>query len=190
MRAGYLFLIALSCTSPVLALAQPAPAKPAERRAELDRLLSALAASPDETAGSAIEARIRTLWMQRATPAVTLLIARGQRNMEAEAFGDAVEDFDAALTLQPDFADAWLMRAQALSALGDNTAALQDVRQVLVLEPRHFGALAMLSRLQEQAGDLAGALRAMQAAVALHPHMAGADARLRDLRRRALGEDT
>ncbi|MDB5371189.1 MAG: hypothetical protein JWP20_2747 [Roseomonas sp.] len=190
MRAGLLLFAALAFMPPALAVAQPATATPAARRAELDRLLTALAAAPDETASSAVEARIHVLWMQAASPAVALLVRRGQRNIESEAVADAVEDFDAALTLQPDFAEAWLMRAQALSMLGDNAAAGRDVQQVLMLEPRHFGALALLSRLHEQAGDLDGALGAMEAAVELNPHMQGADARLRELRRRSQGDHT
>jgi tetratricopeptide (TPR) repeat protein len=166
------------------------PPGPESRRAELDRLLERLAQAPDETAAAALEARIRMLWAQDASPAVLLLLRRGQRNLEAEAAADAVEDFDAALTLQPGHAEAWLMRARALSALGDNAAAAADLRQVLVLEPRHFGALLALSGLQQQGGDLPSALRSLEAAMALHPFLPGADARLRELRRKVRGEET
>jgi tetratricopeptide (TPR) repeat protein len=166
------------------------PPGPENRRAELDRLLDRLAQAPDETAAGALEARIRMLWAQDASPAVLLLLRRGQRNLEAEAAADAVEDFDAALTLQPNHAEAWLMRARALSALGDNAAAAADLRQVLVLEPRHFGALLALSGLQQQGGDLPSALRSLEAATALHPFLPGADARLRELRRKVRGEET
>lgn len=190
MRAGLLLLAALACTPPLLAVAQ-APANPtAARQGELDRLLTALATAPDETAGRLLEGRIRMLWAQAATPAVALLVQRGSRNMEADAHADAVEDFDAALTLQPDFADAWLLRAAALSASGDNAAAVRDLRQVLVLNPRRFDALDLLSRIQEQSGDNAGALRSLEAALAIHPKMAGGDDRLRLLRQKVEGQAT
>lgn len=190
MRAAICLLAALACASPLPAVAQPAPQTPAARKAELDRLFAALAVAPDETAGAAVAMRIRQVWLQQASPAVTLLLRRGQRNLEVEAAADAVEDFDAALTLQPDFADAWLMRAAALSAVGDMRGAAEDVRQVLVLEPRQFDALALLSRLQEQAGDLPGALRAWEAALKIHPKMADGESRLRSLRGKVEGQPT
>lgn len=187
MRAAFCLLAALACAPPLTVAAQPAPQSPAARKAELDRLFAALAAAPDETAGHAVAMRIRATWLQQASPAVTLLIRRGQRNLESEAAEDAVEDFDAALTLQPEFADAWLMRAAALSAVGDLRGAAKDVQQALVLEPRQFDALSLLSRLQEQAGDLPGALRAWEAAMKLNPRMSGGDERMRNLRGRVEG---
>jgi len=192
MRVGTLLLLPLLAwpLSGLPLSAQPAGRAntPEARRAEANRLLDALPSAPDETAAAALEARIRILWAQGATPAVTLLLNRGQRNLQSEAAADALEDFDAALTLQPDYAEAWLLRAQALAATGDFTAALADLRQVLVLEPRHFGALAVLSALQEQMGDKDGALRSMQAAVKIHPRKEGAQERLRTLNRAVRGE--
>ncbi|PHK93527.1 hypothetical protein CR162_18035 [Pseudoroseomonas rhizosphaerae] len=193
MRAGLLSLVLLALP-PLLALpaaAQaPRPATADARGAEAERLLDALPAAPDETAGAALAARIRALWAQGASPAVTLLLQRGHRNLEAEAPGEAVEDFDAALTLQPGHAEAWLMRAQALAATGDMQAAMSDLQQVLVLQPRHFVALTLLSSLREQVGDRMGALRAMEEAVSLHPTMPGAAARLRVLHNKAHGTGT
>lgn len=188
MRAALLTL-ALLCSAPVLA--QPAPpAGPAARKAELDRLFAALAAAPDEVAGAAVEARIRATWAQAASPAVLLLMQRGRRNLEADADADAVEDFDAALALQPDYPEAWLARAAALSATGDNAAAARDVQQALVIEPRRFDALDLLSRIQEQVGDNAGALRSLRAALAIHPKLARGEERARLLRQKVEGQAT
>lgn len=160
------------------------------RRAELDRLFAALRDAPDEAGGALVEARIWALWERAASPSVQLLMRRGMRNLEARAPEEALEDFDAAITLAPDFADAWFRRAQAHAAAGDTAAAVRDLQQALRLEPRHFGALATLSAIQEEAGDYAGALRSFQAALAIHPKLRGGEMRLRDLRRRALGEST
>ncbi|ONG50021.1 hypothetical protein BKE38_19945 [Pseudoroseomonas deserti] len=186
MRAAALAFLLLTAAAP--ALGQPAPTAEA-RRSELNRLLDALPSAPDATAASALEARIRGLWAQGASPAVMLLLRRGARNMESEAPADAVEDFDAALTLQPDHAESWLLRAQAQAATGDMQAALADLRQVLVLEPRHFGALAVLSGFQEQMGDNQGALRSMQEAVTINPRLSGGAERLKRLHAKVHGED-
>ncbi|WP_135466292.1 tetratricopeptide repeat protein [Crenalkalicoccus roseus] len=180
---------------PAPAVAETAPQAPPRsgaeaRRAELDRAFEALRAAPDEGGAALVEARIRALWAQAASPAVTLLLRRGLRNMEAGLPDEALEDFDAALTLDPRFPEAWYMRAQAHARIGDGTAAARDLQEALRLEPRHWPALAGLSALQEQSGDAAGALRSLEAALAINPRMPGGAERLRVLRRKAEGDPT
>lgn len=158
------------------------------RRAELERAFEALRAAPDEAGAAMVEGRIRQLWAAAATPSVSLLMNRGMRNMQANQPGDALEDFDAALTLAPEFPEAWLLRAEAHSRSGDPRAAARDLQEALRLEPRHWLALLSLATLLDEAGDAAGALRSVQAALAINPRMPGGDKRLRDIRRKAEGE--
>ena len=158
------------------------------RRAELDRAFDALRTAPDEAGATLVEGRIRQLWASAATPSVTLLMNRGMRNMHANQPGDALEDFDAALTLAPEFPEAWLLRAEAHSRSGDPVAAARDLQEALRLEPRHWVALLSLSALQDEAGDAAAALRSVRAALAINPRMPGGANRLRDMQRKAEGE--
>lgn len=165
------------------------PRSPAEtRRAELDRLFEALQGAPDAAGAQLVESRIRALWGQTVSPAAGLLLRRGMRNMQNNEPAEALEDFDAALVLEPGAAEPWLLRARALARLGDRVAAARDLREALRLEPRHFGALLVLSELQDEAGDHAGALRSLEAALALHPKLQGGEDRRRELRRRAEGD--
>ncbi len=167
----------------------PAGPRGAEaRRAELDRAFDALRTAPDEAGAMLVERRIRQLWSSAATPSVTLLMNRGMRNMQAQLPAEALEDFDAALTLAPDFTDAWLLRAEAHARAGDPVAAARDLQEVLRLEPRHWVALLSLSTLQDEAGEAAAALRSVRAALAINPKMPGGDKRLRDIRRKAEGD--
>ncbi len=197
---------------PTMALAQPqapgqggqrqAPAQPPQRqptpaqrraearRAELDQLFEALKAAPDEAGAALVEARIRALWIESASPSAVLLLRRGARNLAARVPEEALEDFDAALTLSPEAAEAWTLRAQAYAAMGDAENAARDLQEALRLEPRHFGALLTLSTLQEERGDFQGALRSLQAVLALNPKLHGGQERLRELRRKAFGEAT
>ncbi|MFN6954905.1 MAG: tetratricopeptide repeat protein [Acetobacteraceae bacterium] len=184
-----LLAVFLLAAAPALAQAPSAPSAE-QRRADLDRLFEDLRGAPDEIAAQAVEARIRTIWGQGISPALALLMRRGVRNLEANAAAEAVEDFDAVLALEPDIAEALVLRAEALARAGEPRQAAEDLRRALALEPRHFGALVSLSTLLEEAGDAMGAFRAMEAALALHPRMRGGDARLRELRRRAFGEAT
>lgn len=190
MRAVLLALSLLLL--PAALQAQPRGAARAEeaRRAELDSLFDGLKTAPDEAAAALMEARIRALWIEAASPATVLLLRRGVRNLAARTHDEALEDFDAALTLAPRSAEAWHQRAQAYAAMGDAAAAARDLQEALRLEPRHFGALVTLSVLQEQAGDAAAALRSMEAALALHPRLRGGQERARELRRKAEGDAT
>ncbi|MDT8329610.1 hypothetical protein RQ831_01010 [Roseomonas gilardii] len=162
----------------------------AASQAEAQRLLDALARAPDAGAAAVIEAQVRRLWAARASPAAALLVQRAARNMEARAYAEAVEDLDAAITLQADDPRSWILRGQAQAALGDRRAGALDLREALRLEPRQFDALLALSTLQQDSGDLVGALHSLEAAMKINPRMAGGEARLRDLRRRALGDST
>jgi tetratricopeptide (TPR) repeat protein len=194
LRPLALLLPLILLADPAAAQSRPqstAPARPdpaAVRRAELDRLFEALRDAPDTGGAQLVEARIRAIWARQVSPAASLLVRRGARNMQGNAPDEALEDFDAALVLEPDAPDLWLLRAQALAALGDRRAAARDIQEALRLEPRHFIALVQLSRMQEEAGDAAGALRSFDAALALHPKMAGAEERRRELRRKAEGD--
>jgi len=191
MIRSALVLLALSFAVPLAAQPAAAPSRPnpAEaRRAELDRLFEALKTAPDTQGGQLVESRIRAVWGQAASPATGLLLRRGMRNLQRNEAAEALEDFDAALVLDPAAPDGWLLRARAYGALGDRTAAARDLREALRLEPRHFGALLQLSELQQEAKDLPGALRSLDAALALHPKMPGGDARRRELARLAEGD--
>jgi tetratricopeptide (TPR) repeat protein len=190
-------LIALTMFAAGIAEAQtPAPgtARPSRatepRRAELDRAFDALRDAPDEVTAGMVEHRIRRLWSQAASPAAALLLRRGMRNVEAQLPGEALEDFDAALVLDPSFAEAWHLRAQAHARAGDAAAAARDLQEALRLEPRHWAALASLSALQEEGGNPAAALRSLSAALAIHPRMPGGQERLRELRRKVEGDAT
>ncbi|UPY36566.1 hypothetical protein [Sediminicoccus sp. KRV36] len=173
-------------------LAQPAPTPaPAQSQParDLDRAFEALREAPDERGAHMAEMAIRQIWARQASAAVALLLNRGVRNLRANQPGDALEDFDAAITLAPLAADAWHWRAQANQLVGDRVAAAGDLRECLRLEPRHFAALVSLSRLQEEAGDARGALRSYEAALAIHPRLPGGAERLRELTRAAEGEE-
>jgi tetratricopeptide (TPR) repeat protein len=159
-------------------------------RPTVDALLNALRAAPSEEAAGALEAQLRAQWRDQASPAIRLLISRGYREIGENAVGDAVDSFDAALDLDNDVVEAWRGRAQARLRSGDPTGAVRDIQEVLRREPRHFVAWQDLSRIAEARGDWRGALAAWQKLLEVDPKSPGAQTRLRELRRRALGEDT
>ncbi len=185
MRAAALAVLLALMVLPVSA--QP---RPDARKAELDTLLNALKVAPNEEAAGAIEGRVKQLWLESGSPAATLLMGRGLRDLANNAAGDAQDDFDAVLALEPELAEAYDRRAVARYLQGDYTGAIIDIQATLQREPRSFMAFQGLSRIAEARGDLKGALVAWRRALELDPKSPGGDTRLRELVRKVEGERT
>ncbi|MDQ2803116.1 MAG: hypothetical protein M3Y41_10675, partial [Pseudomonadota bacterium] len=122
-------------------------------------------------------------------PAVTLLMARGRRELRAGADKDAVQDFGDAVTLQPDLAAAWRERAEARLAAGDVAGAVEDLGEATRREPRDFLAYETLTSIAAARQDWKAAYGAWRKLLAIDPRTPGGDERLKELRRRALGEE-
>jgi tetratricopeptide (TPR) repeat protein len=187
MRRTLLPIMMLSCALPAFAQNTGGPA--AEKRAALDRLLGTLKSAPSEEIARPLEQQIRQLWLNSGTPAVTLLMSRGLREMKADATPDAIEDFTAAITLDPNLAEAYHQRAIARFSAGDTAGAIADIQVTLQREPRSFAALQTLSAIAESRKDWKGAYDAWLKVLEVDPKTPGGQERLKDLRRHALGEE-
>jgi tetratricopeptide (TPR) repeat protein len=162
----------------------------ADKRAALDKLMGALKTAPTEEAAAPIEAHVRQLWLEQGSPAVTLLMSRGLRDLKAGAHEEAIADFSDAIALDPAMAEAWHQRAVARYEQGDTLGAIRDIEETLKREPRHFKAFETLSRIAENRKDWKGAYAAWQKVLEIDPKTPGGEQRLKDLKRRALGEQT
>ncbi len=177
--------------APPPALRMPgAPPAVVDRKTAIDHMLDALKNAPSEQVAAPLEAQITELWLHQGSPAVTLLMARGLRELNADTPGDAVEDLGAAITLDPNFAEAYHQRAIARFAAGDLSGAVADLHATLEREPRDFGAFRTLEEIAEQQEDWKSAYAAQQKLMAIDPMTPGGEAKLKDLERRALGDET
>lgn len=173
----------------LLAAAPALAAQPADvRKQELDKLLQALKSAPSQQVAASIESRLRTVWLHQGSPAAVLLLGRGDRDLQGNLGGEALDDYDAVLTLEPEYPEAFNHRAAARAALGDYAGALADIEQALRREPRFFPALQSLSHLAELQGDWKGALAAWQKVLELDPRIAGGAERLEMLQKKVDGE--
>jgi tetratricopeptide (TPR) repeat protein len=185
-RRWSLAAAAFACALPVLAVAQTS----AEKRAEANKLLDALQAAPNEAVAAPLEMRIRQLWATSGTPAVTLLMSRGLRELQAGAHDDAIEDFSDAITLDPTLAEAYRQRAVARYQAGDTRGAIADLEATVQREPRDFAAFETLAHIAEAREDWKGAYAAWQKLMAIDPKTPGGQDHLNELKRKALGEET
>lgn len=182
---GRLILL-LVAGMPALALAQT----PAERAAALDRLLDALKTAPSAEVAAPLEQQIMQRLVHAGSPVVTLLMSRGARELQADANQDAIEDFTDAITLDPNLAEAYHQRARARFAAGDTPGAIADIEQTLQHQPRDFAALRTLATISETRKDWKNAYAAWQKLLEVDPQTPGGEDKLKDLRRRALGDET
>jgi predicted Zn-dependent protease len=173
------------CFVPALASAQTTP----DKRAALDKMLDALHTAPTEQIASALEDRIRQMWLHASTPAVTLLMSRGLRQSNADAADDATSVFSDAIVLDPAMAEAWHQRAIARYKAGDAIGAVRDLRETLRLEPRHFGAWQTLETIAAEREDWKAAYDAWQHVMDIDPRTPHGEDRLKDLKRKAFGDN-
>jgi tetratricopeptide (TPR) repeat protein len=183
MHRGLLALLILLV--PEVAGAQTAGNKPADRTA----LLDALQVAPDESLAMNLESRLNQMWLHAGSPAVTLLMSRGLREIQAGQNDDAIEAFSDALALDPDLAAAYHQRALARFHEGDTSGAIRDIEETLKREPRDFAAFRTLSEIAAAREDWKGAYAAWQKLLEVDPKTPGGSARLQDLKRRAYGEE-
>jgi tetratricopeptide (TPR) repeat protein len=163
---------------------------PADRRASIDHLLDALKAAPDEQTAAALEGQLEQTWLRAGYTAVTLLMSRGVRSLEAGETDEAVDSFSDAITLQPDAGEAWHQRALARYHAGDINGAIHDLEETVRLEPRDFSAFRTLTDIAAAREDWKGAYAAWQKVMELDPKTPGGEERLRLLKRKAVGEET
>lgn len=178
-------LVLAVCAIPVWANAD----RPDERRESIKALLDALQHAPTEEAAAPIEIQLRQLWANAGSPAVTLLMSRGLREMKAGENEQAIEDFGAAVTLDPTLAEGYHQRAIARYHAGDTPGAITDIEAALRQEPRDFAALETLSRIAEARENWKGAFDAWQKVMEIDPKTPGGEDRLKELKRKAFGEE-
>lgn len=142
---------------------------PADRAARLDALFAELA-EPGRADWERVEGQIGGLWARSGSPAMDLLLRRGNEAMEAEDYPAAVEHFSALVEMAPDFAEGWNARATVYYLMGEFSLSMADIEHVLVLEPRHFGALSGLGFMFEAMDEPELALEAFEAVHALNPN--------------------
>ena len=171
-------------------LGQAYAQSPAEKQAATNRMLDALKDAPSEQAASELENEVLHSWIQAGTPAVTLLMSRGLRQLQAGQDDDAIESFSDAITLAPEVAEAWRQRAIARYHAGDVPGAIHDLQETVKREPRDFAAFRTLADIATAREDWKGAYAAWQKVMELDPKTEGGEERLRELKRKAVGEDT
>lgn len=186
-----LSLLAAVQATPLLDLAPAPDANPprayqsaSERLEEkLDELLTA----PGEEAAAEIASQVRSLWRQQAGPTADLLLQRGAEAREAGDQTTAWRSYDHLRTLEPDYAEGWVVSAELAIEETDWDFALEALNQAVTLDARRYDAWALLGRALEQAQAREAAMEAYREALALYPLHPAAGPALARLERELAG---
>jgi tetratricopeptide (TPR) repeat protein len=168
-RFRKLQLAAIATAALSTAPAAPTLAEDQQDARRLDELFTELG-EPGREDWERVEGEITRIWSSSGSPAMDLLLSRGNEALQAEDYSTALEHFGALIDHAPDFAEGWNGRATTYFMMGEFSLSIADVEHVLVLNPRHFGALAGLAFMLEQMDEPDLALRAMLAAQKLNPN--------------------
>lgn len=125
-----------------LLLALPGAALADQNDPELGPLFVQLQ-DPELDLGTAqqLETLIWQHWFRYDDDEVAALMNEGGDHLRYGDLEAALQMYDEAVALAPDFAEAWNRRATVNYHLGRYQESLADIEEVLVREPRHFGAL-------------------------------------------------
>lgn len=140
------FILPLWLGQPVLA-----------QTATLDQLFADLSQADEQTTGT-IERQIIAEWGKSGSPAIDLLLRRGNDALEDGMPEAALEHFSAMVDHAPDFADGYFQRATAYYLLDEVGPAMADLQEVLTRNPRHFEAMRGLAAIMEELDRPAAAL--------------------------------
>lgn len=97
--------------------------------------------------------------------------ARGNEMLAVHFYSDAID-------VDPDFAEAWHMRAVAYFNMGQFMAALADLKQTVRLQPNHFYAYFGMGQTLLKLGQPDAAEKAFERAKTIYPHMSAAEKHL------------
>jgi tetratricopeptide (TPR) repeat protein len=148
----------------------------------LDELYARLATAPDQETANQIAQAVEQLWQHSGSPTADLLVARAVAAAEAQNRDLAMKLLNAAVELQPDYAEAWNRRAYLFYVENDFKRALGDLRRVLALEPRNYKALEGLGNLLVHLGEKKAALEAYESVLKVHPNLPDAKKARDDLK--------
>ena len=138
------------------------------QQADLDTLYQNLLEA-DETSYSRIEQQIIAQWEKSGSPAMDLLLRRGQDALDDGAPDVAVEHFSALVDHAPEFSEGYFGRATSYYLLGLIGPALSDIQTTLRLNPRHFEAMRGLAAMMQELERPADALELYELILAINP---------------------
>jgi tetratricopeptide (TPR) repeat protein len=112
-----------------------------------------------------------SVWFRCGSPAANDQLGFGIRALEHRQFKHAIEHFNQAIELSPEFAEAYNQRAIAHCLMEKFKPSIEDGLLTLSLMPCHFSAWAGMGHCHAHQGCLDDALHCYQQALNINPHL-------------------
>ena len=139
--------------------------------ATLERLFQRLHDATTQEEAEGVARLIQRRWARSGSDTADLLMTRAQQALKDKQNELAIELLDRVISLQPDWAEAWNQRANALYLAGDSIRSMLDIGETLKREPRHYGAMMGLGTILRQQGDDKRAMVAYRKALEVYPQL-------------------
>jgi tetratricopeptide (TPR) repeat protein len=166
----------------------PWPQTPEQVSKTLDNLYAYLATEGDHRQAGEISGVIERLWRMQGGDTVNLLIDRGELFSAQNQNEKALPFLDAAVELEPQYAEAWSHRAYIEYRMNNYAAALGDLRRALALEPNNFRALDGMAKILVQMGEKKAALEVYDQLLKVHPNIEGGQTARDELKKEVEGQ--
>ncbi len=149
----------------------------------LPELFEELKAAENAMGAGMIEIRIWAIWGEHSDPEIADMMFFAMDELSGDQYGLAVQSFTEIIERDPDFSEAWNMRATTHFLLGNYRESEADIMRTLELEPNHFGALSGLGQVYVEMEQYYDARNALRRALQVNPTMPGVIANLEALQR-------
>lgn len=144
--------------------------------------LAAQLKDPDPVVNQMAEHALWSIWFRCGSCAANQEVCRGTKALNRRQMDRALEHFNRAIELDPDFAEAYNQRAIVGYLLEQYEPSIADCQSAVRLMPCHFGAWAGMGHCHTQLHRHADAIRCYQKAIDINPHLTSLTEALKQLK--------
>ena len=126
---------------------------------------------PDRTVNEMAEHALWSVWFRCGSEPSNHELARGVQAVERREFEHAIQHFDRAIEISPDFAEPYNQRAIARYLMEEYAPSIADCERAVERMPCHFGALAGMGHCYAHLGRPREAIECYERALAVNPHL-------------------
>jgi tetratricopeptide (TPR) repeat protein len=142
---------------------------------------------PDPMVNEMAEHAMWAIWFRGGSTEANHHVARGALALNRRDFKHAIEHFERAILLCPEFAEAHNQMALAKFLQEHFAESIEHGREAVKRMPLHFGAWSGLGHAHAHLGQIDRAVECYERALAINPHMQEIRSAVTELRPRCSG---
>lgn len=148
--------------------------------------LAGLLRDRDPVINQLAEHALWAIWFRASKlPQANQLIGRGSQALNEKDFAGAIQLFNQAIAIDPDFAEAYNQRAIAYYLTEDYENSIADCRRATRRMPCHFGAWSGMGHCHAHLNEIPEAIESYEKALSINPRMDCVRETVNELRRQS-----